>query len=149
MVARWLLCAALLLPLAAPAHAACRDDVQDLKPRIDRIKTASPARYFLALRWWGKAQEASTGSEVECFNYLARAQRSLNEQLPQVADCLGSNAYLPQCQNNAAPAVQPVTATAAGLGGPDGEAFAGNLGTVGSTQQTSNPQATGTSGGRQ
>lgn len=145
MVARWLLCVALLLPLAAPAHAMCRDDIQDLKPRIDRIKTASPPRYALALKWWGRAQEAEAGSEVECLNYLTRARRALIEQQPQIADCLGANAYLPQCQNGGGPGVQPVTATAAGLGGADGSfGNTGNiLGTVGSTLQTSNPEATG------
>lgn len=148
MVARWLLCAALLLPLAAPAHAACRDDVTDLKPRIDRIKTASPQRYYIALKWWGRAQEAEGGSEVECLNYVARARRALIEQLPQIADCLGANAYLAQCQNpGGAGAAQPVTA--AGLGGnpgfgPVGQLGGGGGGLVGSTTQTNSVQATGT-----
>lgn len=117
MVARWLLCAALLLPFASPAHALCRDDINELKPRIDRIQRISPDRYYLSLKWFGRAVEAEPGSETECLNYLARARRALTEQLPQVADCLGSNAYLPQCTNPGA-AGGPVAA-AAGLGGPN------------------------------
>src|SRR5258708_3085245 len=48
------LCAALAL-LSTQAQARCRDDIQDMKPRIDRIKNSEPQRYMLATRWWGRA----------------------------------------------------------------------------------------------
>jgi hypothetical protein len=36
MVAKPLLCAVLLLAFSSEAHALCRDDLKDLKPRIDQ-----------------------------------------------------------------------------------------------------------------
>ncbi len=99
MVARALLSAALLLSVSTQAQALCRDDLKDLKPRIDHAKPTTPQRYWLALRWWGRALEAEPGSEVECLNFVARARKALSEPLPQAADCTGANAYTPGCQN--------------------------------------------------
>ncbi len=120
MVARAVLSTALLLSLASQAQALCRDDLHDLKPRIDHAKAASPERYRLALKWWGRAVEAEPGSEVECLNFAARARKALSEPLPELADCAGPNAYLPMCQNGLAqggggPAL-PI-GVGAGLGG--------------------------------
>ncbi len=149
MVARWMLCAALLLSLSTPAHALCRDDLKELQPRIDRLKKASPARYGLAIQWLGRAQEAEPGSEVECLNFAARARRALIEQIQEAADCLGANASLAQCRGGGG-GVQAVTATAAGLGGDGGfggvngtiNASAGMVGSVGQTNH--GQEATGT-----
>lgn len=99
MVARTALCAALLLGFTAHAHALCRDDLSELKPRIDHVKNSSPQRYALALKWWGRAQEAEPGSEVECLNFAARVRKALTEPIPEIASCAGPNAYLPNCQN--------------------------------------------------
>lgn len=99
MLAKPLLCIALLLSLASEAHALCRDDLKELKPRIDRLKTVDPPRYYLAVKWWGRALEAEPGSESECDNFLARARKAMFEPLPQVGGCDGPNAYLPACRN--------------------------------------------------
>ena len=103
MVVKTALCAALLLSFTAPAQALCRDDLRDMKPRIDHLKSADPPRYFLALKWWGRALEAEPGSETECDNYLARARKALTDPLPAVADCAGANAYMPACQGGGVP----------------------------------------------
>jgi hypothetical protein len=135
MVARWLLAAALLLPLTSPAFANCSDDIKDMKPKIDHIKYASPGRYALALGWWGKATEASGGSEVECLNFLTRAERALTQPLPEIADCTGANAALARCQGYYGP-VQAVQPAAVGIDvwGPGGNINVGgnNNGTFGS-----------------
>jgi len=110
MIARLALCATVLLTLSTQAHALCRDELKDMKPRIDALQNQHKARYFQALKWWGKAMEAEKGSEVECLNYLAHAQRAINDPDPQIADCTGPNAYLPQCQNGGYGAVQPTMA---------------------------------------
>jgi hypothetical protein len=149
MVARWVLSAALLLALATPAFASCHDDIQDMKPKIDSIKHSSPARYALALMWWGKATEAQGGSEVECLNFLTRAERALTEELPELADCTGANAGLARCNPGYGPiqAVQPVTAgiDGLGLGGSFGGVNGnfGGSGSVGSPTQGGNGQASG------
>jgi hypothetical protein len=112
MMVKSALCAGMLLLLSAPAHALCRDDLKDLKPRIDHARTASPQRYYLALKWWGRAQEAEPGSEVECLNFLAKARKALFGPLPEIAACDQPNTYLPACQNggriNADTAIGPV-----------------------------------------
>ncbi len=124
MVARIALCAAVLLALSAPAHALCRDDLTQLKPRIDQIKTASPQRYFLALKWWGRAQQAEPGSEVECLSFAARARKALTEPIPDIATCTGPNAYLPNCENGVvqygAPGMAPGAGPVQPLGGGGG-----------------------------
>lgn len=99
MVARTLLGAALLLSLSlsTEAQALCRDDLQDVKTKIDEAKTVNPERYGLALKWWGRAQEAEPGSEVECLNFLAQARKSLSDPLPDVPGCTAANAGLPNC----------------------------------------------------
>ncbi len=90
-----MLCAALAL-LSTQAQARCRDDIQDMKPRIDRIKNSEPQRYMLATRWWGRAVEAEPGSELECTNFIERARKAL--ALPMEAnDCNGANAHLMRC----------------------------------------------------
>ena len=69
-----MLLAALAL-LSTPAGASCQDDIQDMKPRIDRLKNSEPQRYMLATRWWGRAVEAQPGSETECTNFIERHAR--------------------------------------------------------------------------
>ncbi|MGO8921234.1 MAG: hypothetical protein ACLQJR_35570 [Stellaceae bacterium] len=99
MVSRTALGALLLVFLSTQAHALCRDDLAEMKPRIDHVKTASPQRYALAIKWWGRAQEAEPGSEVECLNFLALARKALTQPVAEIANCAGPNAYLPNCQN--------------------------------------------------
>jgi hypothetical protein len=99
MITRTALFASLIMSLSVEAHALCRDDLKDLKPHIDQIKTSDPQRYWLAEKWYGRALEAEPGSEVECLNFVARSQKALQEPLPTLADCTGTNANLAQCQN--------------------------------------------------
>ncbi|HZB93404.1 MAG TPA: hypothetical protein VE397_18295 [Stellaceae bacterium] len=101
VVARTLFCAALLLSLAlaTEARALCRDDLPDVKERIDGTKAANPQRYGLALKWWGRAQEAQPGSEVECLNFLAQARKALADPLPTPA-CTSPNPDLPNCNGD-------------------------------------------------
>lgn len=99
MISRTALFASLIMSLSVEAHALCRDDLNDLKPRIDQIKTSDPQRYWLAEKWYGRALEAEPGSEVECLNFVARSQKALQQPLPALADCTGTNANLAQCQN--------------------------------------------------
>ncbi len=128
MLAKSLFCIVLLLSLASEAKALCRDDLKELKPRIDRLRTIDPPRYYLAVKWWGRALEAEPGSESECDNFLSRARKALFEPLPQVAGCDGPNAYLPACRNGGVGmggdggAVMPIGGTALGAGGGGGGA---------------------------
>jgi hypothetical protein len=82
MVAKIALCAALVLAAPIAAHAMCRDDIHDIKPRIDHEKIVDLQRYYLALKWFGKAQDAEPASEVDCLNDLARARKALREPIP-------------------------------------------------------------------
>jgi hypothetical protein len=97
MITRTALFASLIMSLSVEAHALCRDDLKDLKPHIDQIKTSDPQRYWLAEKWYGRALEAEPGSEVECLNFVARSQKALRDPLPAFADCTGTNANLAQC----------------------------------------------------
>jgi hypothetical protein len=124
-----LLCAASLL-IPAAAHASCKADLQDLKPRIELLKSTNKERYALASKWWNRASESEPIDEVECHNYYLRAYKALTQPLEVINNCLGPNAYLPQCA--AAPigraqgpaagafAAGPVGAGAGGGGGGAG-----------------------------
>ena len=125
MISRTFVCALLLLLASTHAQASCRDDLKEVKPRIENMKAVSKGRYELAETWWGRAQRAEPYSETECFNLLAKARKALVESLPEADSCIGSNAYLPQCRNGgptymagsgAAP-VQPVGPLGGGGGG--------------------------------
>jgi hypothetical protein len=147
MVAKIILCAALLLSLVTPARALCRDDLKDIKPRIDRLKTASPQRYFLALKWYGRAIEAEPGSEVECLNFLAMTRKAVTEPITEIAGCVGPNAYLPNCQvggpqnpNLGPEGMGPV----APLTGGGGNGRTSSFGAAGSVGAGGNSEATGT-----
>jgi hypothetical protein len=148
MVAKSLLCAAFLLAFSTEAHALCRDDLSDMKPRIDQVKLSDPQRYQLAITWWGRAQEAEPGSESECLNFLAQARKALFGPLPVLVNCNGPNAYLPNCQldvQNANGGFTPVGPAQAlggvgGIGGGGGAAPPfnppGSPSTPGSTEAT-------------
>jgi hypothetical protein len=99
MITRTAIFTSLIMSLSVGAHALCRDDLKDLKPRIDQAKVGNLQRYWLAEKWYGRALEAEPGSEVECLNFVARAEKALREPLPAAADCTGTNANLAQCQN--------------------------------------------------
>jgi len=64
-----------LMPM--PAHALCRDDLRDLKPRIESIKSSHKDRYTAAIRWWDLANKVEPTSELECDTYYHRAYRAL------------------------------------------------------------------------
>jgi hypothetical protein len=122
MVAKSLLCAAVLLAFSTEAHALCRDDIKDLQPTMEHMKYSAPQRYQLALAWSGKALEAEPGSETECLNFLAQARKALFGPLPVLANCDATNAYLPECHQNQQPNdgfVQPAGPVQA-LGGVGG-----------------------------
>jgi hypothetical protein len=99
MILRTVIFTSLIMSLSVEAHALCRDDLKDLKPRIDQAKVGNLQRYWVAEKWYGRALEAEPGSEVECLNFVARAEKALREPLPAAADCTGTNANLAQCQN--------------------------------------------------
>jgi hypothetical protein len=86
-----LLLSAAVLLLSTQAQAMCRDDIKELKPRIDRLKNSEPERYNLAKRWWGRAQEAEPGSETECSNFIDRTRKALIMPIGQAENC-GANA---------------------------------------------------------
>jgi len=108
-----ILCAALAL-VSTEAQALCRDELKDMKPRIDRLKNSEPQRYTLAMRWWGRAQEAEPGSELECSNFVERARKALIMPMEQANDCNGTNAWQPRCAQGGN------MAGAGGYGGPAG-----------------------------
>jgi hypothetical protein len=90
------LCAAVAL-VSTQAQAMCRDDIRDMKPRIDRIKNSEPQRYWLAMRWWGRAVEVEPGSELECTNSVEKARKALAMPMEQANNCNAANTYLPRC----------------------------------------------------
>ena len=120
MVAKCVLGVLALLLVSTPAQALCRDDLKELKPRIDRMKAVNHARYYMAAEWWGRALKAEPGSESECINFLARARKALLDPLPEVNNCYGPNAYLPQCKNGGMPMGGPAYGPAFGAGGLGG-----------------------------
>jgi hypothetical protein len=124
MVAKSLLCAAVLLAFSTEAHALCRDDIKDLQATMEHMKYSAPQRYQLALAWWGKALEAEPGSETECLNFLTQARKALFGPLPVLTNCDATNAYLPECHQNVPydGFVQPVGPVQAigGVGGAGG-----------------------------
>jgi hypothetical protein len=127
MIARMAIFMSLIMSLSVEAHALCRDDLKDLKPRIDQAKVGNSQRYWLAEKWYGRALEAEPGSEVECLNFVARAEKALRDPLPAAADCTGTNANLAQCQNGGGvgPAYSaPMQTFAIGGGGGAGGAAA-------------------------
>ena len=93
-----LLCAAFLLCLSTQAHALCKDDLADIKPRIDRLKPVSLQRYYLATKWWTRAMAAEPASELECVNLLVRVRKVVSAPLVEIVDCAGPNVNLPRCQ---------------------------------------------------
>jgi hypothetical protein len=117
MIARTALFAGLIISLSAQAHALCRDDLKDIKPRIDQTKIEDQQRYYLAKKWYGRALEAEPGSESECLNFLARAKKALQDPLPAAADCTGTNANLAPCQNGGIGAAYGGPAQPFGFGG--------------------------------
>jgi hypothetical protein len=146
MIARMALFASLVLSLSAPAHALCRDDLNELKPRIDQAKVGNLQRYYLAEKWYGRALEAEPGSESECLNYVARAEKALRDPLPAAADCTGTNANLPQCQNGGVGAAYggPTQAFSFGGGGIGGMGGGGGTAAA-AAAQPAGPVTSGTS----
>jgi hypothetical protein len=66
------------------AYALCKDEVQELQPRIERLKNSDQPRYGLAKKWSDLAfTEGTTGDEMKCRTYLIRAQRVLRQPLEE------------------------------------------------------------------
>lgn len=101
---RLLFCCALCVLLPFEARALCKDDLQALKPRIERIKGSDKERYALANKWWNLANESEPTNELQCHNYYLRASRSLSQPLEEVKNCLGPNTQLARCATGAPPA---------------------------------------------
>jgi hypothetical protein len=74
------MCVALLLA-STYAHAACRDDLKQLKPRVERIKFSDKERYALANKYYGEAEKAAPYDELQCHNYYIRASRALTQPM--------------------------------------------------------------------
>ena len=103
---RLLFCCALCVLLSFEAHAFCKDDLQELKPRIERIKASNKERYALANKWWNLANDSERTNELQCHNYYLRASRALSQPLEEVNNCLGPNTQLARCVVAAPPAAQ-------------------------------------------
>jgi hypothetical protein len=54
------MCVALLM--STHSYAACRDDLKQLKPRVDRMKFSDRERYALANKWFGAARPGGHGT---------------------------------------------------------------------------------------
>jgi hypothetical protein len=108
------ICVAVLLT-STHADAACRDDLQQLRPRVDRIKSSDKERYTLANKWLGAAEKAEPHDEAQCQNYYIRALRALK----QPPDAATNNAAVPGggAGSSVAP-VGPVTQPPAGQAPP-------------------------------
>ena len=82
----------LLLLTSTQGYAACKDDLQQLKPRIERIKFSDKQRYTVANKWMGEAEKAQPLSESECHNYYIRASRALTQPMDAGAALPGGGA---------------------------------------------------------
>src|SRR5690348_12651083 len=132
--------------LWSPADASCRDDLDALKPRIERMKNTNKDRYGLASKWYNKAVEADeTSDEAGCYNDYIRASRALTQPLPQVGGCVGPNAYLPQCNapgnRGAANGGVPAPVLGGAMGGGGGGAAVGGGGAAARGPVTAQPPA--------
>jgi hypothetical protein len=81
-----------LLLLPTPSVADCADDLQQLRPRIDRIKTSDRQRYNIANKWLGEAEEAEPDDEVQCHNFYIKAYRALTQPMNKANDAGGAAA---------------------------------------------------------
>ena len=76
------MCVAVLL-ISTQSYAMCADDLQQLKPRIDRIRWSDKPRYALANKWFDEAQKAAPYDELQCHNYYVRASRALTQTMDE------------------------------------------------------------------
>jgi hypothetical protein len=73
-----------LVLISGQAHALCKDEVQELQPRIERFKNIDQARYGVAKKWSDLGLiEGTTGDEMKCRTYLIRAQRALQQTVEE------------------------------------------------------------------
>ena len=108
-MARFLIFCAVFLVMAPQARALCKDDLRELKPRIERIKTSNKERYALANKWWKLADQSEPVNELQCRSYYLRASKALSQPLDEVNNCLGPNAGLAQCARRpTGPIGQPI-----------------------------------------
>lgn len=110
------MCVALLLT-SAHAYAACRDDLEQLKPRVERVKFSDKDRYALANKWLGAAEKAEPYDEIGCHNYYIRALRAMTQPM----DAAPNHAAVPGGAAGAGSSVAPVgpvTQPPAGPGAP-------------------------------
>lgn len=111
-MARFLVFCTVFVLAAQQAHAFCKDDLQVLKPRIERIKNANKERYALANKWWDLANQSEPVNELQCHTYYLRAAKALSQPLQEVNNCAGPNGAPGRCS------VQPR--------GPAGQAVGGD-----------------------
>ena len=105
-------CVALLLTSTHSSNAACRDDLKELKPRVERIKFSDKDRYDVANRWLDAAEKAEPRDEAACQNYYIRALRALKEPM----DAVTKNAAPPG--GGTGSSVAPVGPVTQAPGGP-------------------------------
>jgi hypothetical protein len=96
-VAKILIFCAVSLLMAHQAHASCKDDLQELKPRLERIKNSNKERYAVANKWSNLANDSEPTDEVQCHNDYLRALKALTQPLEEVKNCLGPNTTLQRC----------------------------------------------------
>jgi hypothetical protein len=83
-----------LVLISTQAYALCKDEVQELQPRIEQLgfknNKADHDRYGLAKKWSDLALiEGTIGDEMECRTYLIRAQRALRQPLDEANPAAG------------------------------------------------------------
>lgn len=125
--------AAVLLLASTQAQAFCRDDLKDMEPRVERLKTSNKERYALVSHWYGLALEYEPVSEAQCRTFYLRAQKAFSDPLIQVQNCKGPNLYLPECNNGGVPPGGPAYLGAGGFpaGGGGGGGGGGPVGPIG------------------
>jgi hypothetical protein len=146
---RTLIVLVLLCLMVTSAQAMCRDDLRDIGPRIDRLKNTDIQRYWIAHQWYFKAETAERGSEADCVTYYEKARKALTLPLVEVKNCIGPNAYLPECRANlASGAGGPLqTTTGAEFGGRGGGGGGGGGGGRPTAQFTPPPVSTAPAAG--
>src|SRR5689334_13455586 len=68
-----------LLVLPTPSVADCAADLEQLRPRIDHIRTSDKQRYDIANKWFGEAERSEPDDEVQCHNFYIKAHRALTQ----------------------------------------------------------------------
>jgi hypothetical protein len=75
-----------LLVLPTPSVADCAADLEQLRPRIDHIRTSDKQRYDIANKWFGEAERSEPDDEVQCHNFYIKAHRALTQPMNKAND---------------------------------------------------------------